>query len=76
MSKFCGEREVPASKFWGAFGWGEFADVEFVETGCAMLLAAAKGLFCCRGLGRQNCFSQFIKEYKFFTYADDKAREE
>ena len=32
---------------------------------------AAKGLFCCRGLGRQNCFSQFIKEYKFFTYADD-----
>ena len=75
MSKFCGEREVPASKFWGAFGWGEFADVEFVETGCAMLLAEElpKG---CRGLGRQNCFSQFIKEYKFFTYADDKAREE
>ena len=46
MSKFCGEREVLASKFCGAFGWGEFADVEFVETGCAMLLAEALPKVC------------------------------
>lgn len=61
MSKFCGEREVPASKFWGAFGWGEFADVEFVETGCAMLLAEElpKGCFAVGVWGGRIVFSVY-----------------
>lgn len=47
MSKFCGEREVSASKFCGAFGWGEFTDTGIVGAGCAMLLAEVlpKGCF-------------------------------
>lgn len=62
MSKFCGEREVPASKFWGAFGWGEFADVEFVETGCAMLLAEELPKGCLlSGFGAAELFFSVYK---------------
>lgn len=58
MSKFCGEREIPASKFWGAILQMEFTDTGIAGVGCAMLLAEdlPKGCFAVEVWGGRIVF--------------------